>query len=180
MGTRKKTAGELRRYAALLRGVSPMNCRMPALKAALEKGGFAEVATLLSSGNALFSAPAQPEDELERQVEAALEQHLDRGFATLVRSVDQLRALLEADPFQAFELPPNAKRVVTFLRRAPRSAPALPIAADDAAILALRGRELFSAYVPGPKGPVFMSLIEKSFGKDLTTRTWDTVRRLAR
>jgi hypothetical protein len=46
-------------------------------------------------------------------------------------------------------------------------------------ILALNGREIFTAYVPGPKGPVFMPLIEKSFGKDVTTRTWDTVKKCA-
>ena len=50
----------------------------------------------------------------------------------------------------------------------------------DAVILGLQGRELFSAYVPGPQGPVFMSLIEKTFGKDVTTRTWDSVSRCAR
>ena len=35
---------------------------------------------------------------------------------------------------------------------------------------------MLSAYVPSAKGPVFMALIEKTFGKDVTTRTWDTVR----
>lgn len=34
--------------------------------------------------------------------------------------------------------------------------------------------------VPGPRGPVFMTLIEKSFGKEVTTRTWDTVAKVAR
>jgi hypothetical protein len=49
-----------------------------------------------------------------------------------------------------------------------------------AKILALRGHELLSAYVVNSKGPVFMTLIEKNFGKDVTTRTWDTVKKLAR
>ena len=39
--------------------------------------------------------------------------------------------------------------------------------------------QVFSAYVPGPRGPVFMTLIEKTFGTALTTRTWDTVRKCA-
>ena len=55
----------------------------------------------------------------------------------------------------------------------------MPIELDDARILAVQGREVFSAYVPGDKGPVFMTLIEKTFGKDVTTRTWDTVRKAA-
>jgi hypothetical protein len=51
---------------------------------------------------------------------------------------------------------------------------------DGARILALQDREIFSAYLPSPKGPVFMSLIDKTFGQDLTTRTWDTVAKVAR
>ena len=51
---------------------------------------------------------------------------------------------------------------------------------DGARILALDGAEVFSAYVPTAKGPVFMTLIEKTFGKDVTTRTWDTVAKAAK
>ena len=44
----------------------------------------------------------------------------------------------------------------------------------------MKGREVFSAYLPTPKGPVFMTLIERTFGKEVTTRTWDTVAKVAR
>ena len=49
-----------------------------------------------------------------------------------------------------------------------------------ARILTMKDRDIFSAYLPNPKGPVFMSLIEKTFGKDVTTRTWETVAKVAR
>lgn len=68
--------------------------------------------------------------------------------------------------------------MVTFLAAKPSVAPKLPVELEDAKILALQGRELFSAYVPGDKGPVFMTLIERTFGKDVTTRTWDTLRKV--
>jgi hypothetical protein len=71
----------------------------------------------------------------------------------------------------------RTKRVVTFLRSPPAAVPALPIELDGARILALRGCEAFTAYVPSPRGPVFMALIERTFGADVTTRTWDTVRK---
>src|SRR3954469_17791617 len=74
----------------------------------------------------------------------------------------------------------DAKRVVTFLREPRGNELALPIELDGARILSVQGTEVFSAYVPGPKGPVFMTLIEKTFGKDVTTRTWDTVRKVAK
>jgi uncharacterized protein (DUF1697 family) len=43
----------------------------------------------------------------------------------------------------------------------------------------MQGGEVFSAYVPSPRGAVFMTLVEKTFGKEVTTRTWATVRKVA-
>jgi uncharacterized protein (DUF1697 family) len=170
----------MRRYAAFLRGVMPMNCRMPALKAAFEAAGFEDVKTLLSSGNVVFSASAASEARLQRQAEAAMMEHLGQAFLTIVRPVDTLREILASDPYKAFRLPPEAKRIVTFLRDKPKSKLALPIERDGARILLMEGGEIYSAYVPTPKGPVFMTLIEKTFGKEQTTRTWDTVAKVAR
>lgn len=39
-------------------------------------------------------------------------------------------------------------------------------------------RQVFTAYVP-VRAPVFMTLVQKTFGKDVTTRTWDTVKKCA-
>jgi uncharacterized protein (DUF1697 family) len=168
------------RYAAFLRGVSPMNAKMPQLKAAFEAAGFTDVKTVLSSGNVVFDAPRASVTSHQREAEAAISKHLGRDFLTIVRPIDALRELLASDPYKGFRLAPGAKRIVTFLRGKPASGPALPIELDGARILAMRAGEVFTAYVPNPKGPVFMTLIEKTFGKELTTRTWDTVAKVAR
>jgi uncharacterized protein (DUF1697 family) len=168
------------RYAAFLRGVSPMNAKMPDLKKAFEAAGFTEVKTVISSGNVVFDARKAAPSSLERRAEAAMQERLGRTFLTIVRPVDALRTMLATDPYAPFRLATSAKRIVTFLRRQPGSTLALPVEQDGAQVLALSGLELFSAYVPSPKGAVFMSLIEKSFGKELTTRTWDTVAKVAR
>ena len=55
----------------------------------------------------------------------------------------------------------------------------LPIERDGASILKLAAGEVFTAYVPHPKGPIFMTMLERNFGKDITTRTFDTVRKCA-
>lgn len=169
----------MNRYVAFLRGVSPMNAKMPELKRCFEIAGFRDVNTLLSSGNVVFDARAGSEAALERKAEAAMTKQLGRAFYTIVRPAEMLQELLEGDPFVAFRLPANAKRVVTFLREPPAVSASLPVRHHDARILAVHGREVLSAYVPGPHGPVFMALIEKTFGKNVTTRTWDTVRKCA-
>jgi uncharacterized protein (DUF1697 family) len=168
------------RYAAFLRAVSPMNAKMPQLKSAFESVGFTDVKTVLSSGNLVFSAPRASESSLQRKAEAAMTKRLGHDFLTVVRSIDALREILASDPYEAFRLPPEAKRIVTFLRGTPSATLVLPIELHGAQILSMKGGEVFSAYVPHPKGPVFMTLIEKTFGKEVTTRTWDTVAKVAR
>lgn len=165
------------RYVAFLRGVSPMNAKMPQLKRCFESAGFTDVKTVLSSGNVVFSTRAANARTLERRAEAAMAKELERAFQTIVRPAAALQDLLETDPYAAFDLPANAKRVVTFLREPHAEPLALPLEVDGARILAASGSEIFSAYVPSPRGPVFMSLIEKTFGTGITTRTWDTVRK---
>jgi uncharacterized protein (DUF1697 family) len=157
-----------------------MNAKMPALKAAFEAAGFHDVKTVLSSGNVVFTTSPTSAASLQRRCEAAMTKELGHAFPTIVRSLDSLREVLESDPYRAFRLPAGSKRIVTFLRERPKTKPALPVELDGARILALEGLEAFSAYVPSPKGPVFMTLIERTFGKDVTTRTWETVAKVAR
>jgi uncharacterized protein (DUF1697 family) len=168
------------RYAAFLRAVSPMNAKMPQLKRAFKAAGFTDVKTVLSSGNVVFSARTSSEASLQRKAEAAMTEQLGHAFLTIVRSIDALREMLASDPYRGFRLTPDAKRVVTFLRDKPSSTLRLPIELEGARILSMTDREVFSAYVQSPKGAVFMTLIEKTFGKEVTTRTWDTVAKVAR
>ncbi len=168
------------RWIALLRGVSPTNASMPKLKVAFEAAGFVNVKTVLASGNVAFDARAASEAALERAVEAAIAKSLGRTFSTRVRSQAALQALLDADPFAAYRVPANAKRVVSFLRAKRKPLVALPHGRDGATIHGLAGREAFTSYLPSPKGPVFMKLIEEAFGDEVTTRTLDTVAKLAR
>jgi len=167
------------RYVAFLRGVMPTNAKMPELKRAFESAGFTAVKTILGSGNVAFDARSASETALARKAEKAMHATLGRQFATTVRSSEYLLKLLDADPFGAFELAGDAKRIVTFLREAPAAKPKLPIELHGARILAIRGCEVLSAYLRTDKGPVFMTLLEKTFGKDITTRTLDTVRKCA-
>lgn len=167
------------RYVAFLRGVSPMNAKMPEVKRAFENAGFTNVRTVLSSGNVVFDSPAKSEKTLAQQAEQAMQKHLDRTFMTIVRSTKALQDLIDADPYGEFRLPAKSKHVVTFLRAAPTAKLSLPIKLGDARVLALRGQEVLTSYVPHAGSPVFMRLIEKTFGTEITTRTLATVKKCA-
>ena len=156
-----------------------MNANMAELKRCFEGAGFTDVKTVLSSGNVVFDVRAKSETALTREIEAAMAKQLGRTFYTIVRPASILRELVEADPYAAFQLPANAKRVVTFLREPHKAKTSLPLETEGVRILAMNGREVFTAYAPNPRGPVFMTLIEKTFGVNVTTRTWDTVKKCA-
>lgn len=157
-----------------------MNAKMAELKRCFEAAGFSDVKTVLGSGNVVFSAPSASEAKLARQAEAAMERELGRSFLTIVRSVAALETLLASDPFAAQRLGPDAKRVVTFLRGKSKAKIALPIELEGTRIVAMRGGQLFTAYRPSARGAVFMALIEKTFGKEVTTRTWGTLEKVVK
>jgi uncharacterized protein (DUF1697 family) len=152
-----------------------MNAKMPVLKACFEAAGFTHVRTVLSSGNVAFDTALSDESEIEEIAEATMAKHLGRSFHTIVRPSPFLAELLKSDPYAAHGIPAHAKRVVTFMRDARQPKLALPLAQDQASVFLVTGREAFTAYVPTDKGVVFMRLIERAFGKDVTTRTVETI-----
>ena len=160
------------RYAAFLRGVMPTNAKMPALKRAFEKAGFANVVTVLGSGNVVFDARTTPVRALEKKAQEAC------GFTAFVRPVEELRKLLASNPYKGVRLAADAKRIVTFVRHGPPPELKLPIERDGARILRFADGMVFSTYEPTPKGPVFMQIIGKAFGKEQTTRTWQTIEKV--
>ena len=157
-----------------------MNAKMADLKRAFERAGFTDVKTILGSGNVVFTAPSAKPGSLERRAEAAMQAELGRTFMTIVRPVDALRAILDSNPYRSFKLAPESKRVVTFLRAGSEAKVKLPLEEDGARVLVVMGSEGFSAYTRTSTGPVFMKLIERSFGKDQTTRTWETIEKVVR
>lgn len=167
------------RFAAFLRGVYPNKPPMDALRKCFEGAGFTDVKTVLASGNVIFSARAGNEPAIERKCESAMKKSFGKSFFPIVRSIDSLEALLASDPYKPFRLGSDAKRVVTFLREPPQKL-SPPIEQDGARILCVKGREVFTSYVRTPRGPVFMVLIAKTLGEEVTTRTWDTIARVCK
>jgi hypothetical protein len=166
------------RYVAFLRGVSPQKREDARAQGVLRGGGVRERA----------HHPRQRQRRIRRtrgvrRIARATRNQCDAAGARPHVCGDPAavripRELVASDPFARFDVPPDAKRVVTFLRR-PAETVRLPIGRDGATILGMADCEVFTAYLPSDKGPVFMSLLERTFGTDITTRTVDTVAKCA-
>lgn len=87
------------RHAAFLRGVNlgKRTVRSAELKAAFEAMGFENVKTLLASGNVLFDARAS--GTLKARIEAGLEAGFGFKVPIVLRTIDELKAMVAANPF---------------------------------------------------------------------------------
>ncbi|WP_327120294.1 DUF1697 domain-containing protein [Nocardia sp. NBC_01730] len=177
----------MNRYAALLRGIMPSNPNMSnaKLRAVFDGLGFEGVASVLTSGNIVFRSQGTDVPALEDHIQQALNRELGIGGGTIIRSYEELRALLDTDPFPGLTHGRGTYLIATFLKgtvEAPGTLPTQPdpltriIGYDEAARAFLA---VIDNSVPG-KTPDFMAWLDKTYGKDITTRTWLTVERIVK
>ncbi len=150
------------RYVALLRGIGPANpsMRNEKLRWLFESLGFENVRTILSSGNVLFETDNNDMKALEEIIERALPDKLGFTSTVIIRSLEQLQQLIYSDPFKGQQDKPNSRFNVTFLKK---------------------GGEVLSVIdITSTRTPEVMVKLEKEHGKEITTRTWKTVGKIAR
>lgn len=171
-------------YVALLRGITPSDPRMSntKLRAAVEGLGFEGVGSVLASGNILFQGPVAAPEALEREIQEQLNGELGIPGGAIVRTHDQLRVLWEKDPFQGLTHGRGSYLTASFLKGTSAARP-LPEQLDPSArvIGYDESARAFLAVIdnsrPG-RTPEYMTWLEKTYGKDVTTRTWLTVKRI--
>ncbi len=171
------------RYAAFLRGINVGGRNMvpmAGLRVLLAELGYADIATHLQSGNAVFSSGEDP-DALERAMTAAVAGRFGVSCAVMVRTGTQVAAAVSGNPLEAE--PENPSRFFVAFLSAPPSAARLT-ALEDVSLepdaLWVRGRE---AYLLCPAGAGQTKLtnaaLERMLGVAATARNWNTVTRLA-
>ncbi|MFC9894381.1 DUF1697 domain-containing protein [Nocardia sp. NPDC127579] len=174
-------------YAALLRGIMPSNPNMAndKLRGVFERLGFERVASVLASGNIVFHSAESEVSELEERVQQALIAELGIGGGTIIRSHDELRKLLDSDPFPGLTHGRGTYLTATFLKDGTKVPVKLPDQPDPLVQVVGfdKSARVFLAVIdnsdPG-KTPDFMSWLDKTYGKDITTRTWLTVQRIVK
>lgn len=173
-------------YVAFLRGINVggnSTIKMDALKAAFAGLGFRNVKTVLASGNVVFEADEADPEILTEKVQAMLKQAYGVDFVVMLRTGEQIRALIAADPFKDVPITPDTRLHVTFLAEKPAWLPDLPYLSADRGygIIRIFDRELCSfVQVTVQHGtPDLMKMVDQVFGREVTTRTWNTVTRIA-
>lgn len=172
-------------YVAMIRGIGPTNPNMTGAKlaGAFEQMGFSDVAPFLTSGNVLFSSGEKSSAKLERQIESALPGLLDFSRDVFVRSAADLQRIVDAEPFGDLQHQ-NAGQTyltVTFFKQLPKFDYDFPYQPDGKAfrLVGVHGDAL-CCIVDTSKGktPDLMAWLERQYGKQITTRTYNTITRL--
>jgi uncharacterized protein (DUF1697 family) len=170
------------RLVVLLRGINVGRNRqipMADLRALLEQAGYADVQTLLRSGNVVLATDQAPGDAA-RAIEDRIAERFGFDVAVLVRTGEEIAAVVDANP-HADVATDGSKYHVAFLDREPDAAAMTELTARDfePERLAARGREI---YLWCPNGvadsAAIKALSERKLGITTTVRNWNTVTKL--
>lgn len=174
------------KYIALLRGINVGgNKKVPMadLKKLMEKEGYKNVKTLLASGNVIFEATEKNESKLKTTLEKIYEKKFGFTIPVLIRSAESLEKLAKTNPFKGIPVTKDTRLYVTFLSGdKPKGTIKIPYSSETGALKILRASptEVITVIVLDPKVDTvkMMGILEKEFGKNMTTRNWNTVEKL--
>ena len=172
-------------HIALLRGINVgghKQVAMAELRDLLTRLGFADVRSLLQSGNLVFGASGRTAAQLERLLEAEAEKRLGLQTDFFVRTAKEWNDVVAHNPF-----PKEARRdpghlVVMFLKDAPSvtGVKALRQAITGPEAVAAAGKQLYIVYSDGiGRSRLTNALVDKQLGTRGTGRNWNTVLKLA-
>lgn len=174
-------------WGAFLRGINlgkrPM--KMAELKTCLEAAGFAHVKTVLASGNVRLAAEGS-EQEIKQRLEAAIEAQFGFKVGVVLRSEDELVAMLDKHPFGTLDPKADLTRHVLLFDSALPAGLNISDLPGNTEILRIDRRELYIAAYKQPNGRYtehvedVLKPLYAALGKDNldTMRNWNTMEKI--
>jgi len=172
------------RYAALLRAINVGGhiVKMDRLRKLFETAGFSSVETFIASGNVIFESSRKNTADLERAIEVHLKKSLGYPVAAFVRSMPELAAIVDLEPFGREPLKAPDSIFVGFLRSATSKDARRQIASlsNDVDTLVADGREIYWRARKGfAESTISYAVVEKLLRAEATFRNMNTVKRMA-
>ena len=173
-------------HVAFLRGINvgannPI--KMADLVKVVESLKCRDIKTILASGNILFSQPAGNKAISSATFEAAIAKSCKKQVGVIVLPLKDIHALVESTPFKEFSESKTTRLHTTFMSADPKLKLKLPYKSEkgDLTIVAINKIAVcwIAHLVPGRHSGMCMATLEKMIGKDVTTRSWNTVQKIA-
>jgi uncharacterized protein (DUF1697 family) len=171
----------MEKFVALLRGINVGGHKkvpMKELKSTLEKAGYKNVKTLLASGNVVLEGKMEWTDNLPD----ILEKKFGFPVGITVIPFQRITAIVRSDPFGTIDKAPETRLYVTFLGKRKKSDLEIPYESEDGSFRII-GQTDLAVYsvlnVEKIKTTDAMVILDREFGKDITTRNYNTVVKIA-
>jgi uncharacterized protein (DUF1697 family) len=148
------------------------------LKTAFEAKGFTDVKTLLASGNVLLDAKSGK--GLKAKIEAGLKEQFGFPIGTVLRSIDELKQMVAADPYGGVVASDDANLHVTLFDDPIPAGFTQEGIVGDFDVPTITEREIFLIMYRKPDGTYLGNSgldTEKRLPKGtlVTTRNWNTI-----
>jgi uncharacterized protein (DUF1697 family) len=169
------------KYIALIRGINVggVVLKMEDLMRILEYIGFTKVSTYIQSGNAFFESLGVNKSKMEAEIAQEIKNKIDREVVVIVKTVDELRRIVESHPLADLGDPKNL--YVTLLSYDP-TGPDVEILMETMNEIdrhEVANRAVYSYYGQGyGASKRSNNFIEKILKVSATTRNWETMNKL--
>lgn len=173
------------RYVALLRGINVGGKNlvpMAELRALGAELGYENVHTLLQSGNVLFESAEASNEKLESKWAGAVSDQFGLKIDMVVRSAEEWKEAIEANPFPLEEGLNLSHFFAYFLQSKPEPEAIVAVLAFDRGPEkpCIFGKTLYCYYPDTVIDSKFTGAwIEKTLGVRATARNWNTVLKIA-
>lgn len=173
------------KHVAFLRGINVgghKRIKMAELKVALKSLGLKNIKTLLASGNVIFEMSGSDTMELKSMIEDKIVDVFGFQVDVIVRNISEILGMVNLDPFGKVDVTTDTRLYVTLLPNDDETEFEIPYRSTDGTfqILDRKFNALFSVCkVINGRLSEEMKIIEKSFGKKVTTRDWKTILKVA-
>jgi uncharacterized protein (DUF1697 family) len=169
-------------HVAFLRGVGgPKPAPGAELRACFAAAGYDRVTPVIATGNVVFGTGRRRTPPDPAAISAMLEAHFGYALPAILRTGEAVAEMVAEDPFSGLDVG-KLTRFIAMVGddAAPLSALADPPAGAGWEIVGRAGRDIFFVTDRAAvKTPELMRVIERAFRKDVTTRNWNTIAKVA-
>jgi uncharacterized protein (DUF1697 family) len=155
---------------------------MADLKIKLKAMGFENIRTLLNSGNVAFETKEKDILKLENQIEGYLSESFGFSIPVILRSQKEMLEIVLQDPFATIPMHKEIRLYVTLLKNPSTVKLEIPYVSNDNSfsIFSIEENTVFSVLdLSSSSTPKGMDDLEKLFGKNITTRSWNTIQKVS-
>lgn len=173
-----------KQYVAFLRGINVgghHKVPMAELRTLMNNIGYSDVTTLLNSGNVIFTANEENKSQIETTISKALKSMFGFSVPTIVKSAARINTLYNSNPFNNIVKKEDHRFYITFLTESIEESRTYPIETDIQSYVILNKdeNEVFSVLdLSVSKTVKAMKILQDLYGKQITTRNWNTITRI--